>query len=79
LQEAQEHLEYGQIDEAREVLEAAILKDPQRPELHQDLLEIYRSTRAKEAFQSMRERIDTDSNPAAAAWQALADLFVTET
>ncbi len=37
------------------------------------------STRAKEAFQSMRERIDTDSNPAAAAWQALADLFVTET
>ncbi|MEN8177386.1 MAG: hypothetical protein ABFS39_02070 [Pseudomonadota bacterium] len=78
LVEAQDHIEYGQINEARQVLEDAILKDPGRQELHYDLLEIYRRTNAKESFLTMRQRIAADANPAADAWRELAVFFGEE-
>ena len=78
LDEARDYLEYGQVDEARQVLEAAILRDPRHPSLHHDLLEIYRHTKAKDAFLAMRRRIDPDTNPTADAWQELAALFAEE-
>ncbi len=72
LEEALDRLEYGQIDEAKQVLEAAILKEPGRPELLHDLLEIYKSTNARESFLAMRQRLSTNANPAADAWRELA-------
>ena len=75
LEEALERLEYGQIDEAQQVLEAAIIKAPGRPELHHDLLEIYKSTNARESFLAMRQRLNTDANPVADAWRELAAFF----
>lgn len=75
LEEARDHIEYGQVDEARQVLEAAILEEPLRPILHHDLLEIYKSTKAKEQFLEMRRRINPDTNPAADDWQKLAEFF----
>lgn len=78
LQEARDHLEYGQLDEARQVLEAAILREPLRPELHHDLLEIYKSTHARESFLAMHRQLCVDTNPVADAWQALAAFFAME-
>ncbi|MEN8166364.1 MAG: hypothetical protein ABFR65_02680 [Pseudomonadota bacterium] len=78
LEVAHDHLEYGQIDEARKVLEMAILREPHRPELHQDLLEIYRSTNAREPFLAMRRRLNADNSPLADTWQKLALAFAEE-
>ena len=50
LTEARECIEYSQIDEARCILESAILGNPVWEELHLELLEIYRSTSDVESF-----------------------------
>jgi hypothetical protein len=73
--EAREFLEYSQIEEAREVLERAVMSEPQRSDLHIELLEIYRSTRDKTNFDKMHAKLDGTTNPAHEAWQTLAALF----
>jgi hypothetical protein len=75
LQEAREHLEYGQLEEARQVLESAILAQPLRLDLHRDLLEIYRRSQAREAFLTMQRRLNIQTHPLADAWHAVADFF----
>lgn len=75
LDEARDHIEYGQIEEARQVLEAAIIKDTQRVELHNELLDIYKRTNAKASFEAMYRKIGKDDNPTADAWRELAVEF----
>ncbi|MGD8587551.1 MAG: hypothetical protein PVG22_01835 [Chromatiales bacterium] len=75
LQEARDHLDYGQVQEAKEVLEAAIIKQPLRAEIHHDLLEIYRSLGAREAFYNMRERLEPKTDAVTAAWQETSSFF----
>ncbi|MCU7931763.1 MAG: hypothetical protein KZQ90_13255 [Candidatus Thiodiazotropha sp. (ex Codakia rugifera)] len=77
-QEARDYLEYGQVDEAREVLENAILKDPLQQCLHHDLLEIYKTTKSKKMFLAMHRRLNINNNPVANAWDELADYFEKE-
>ncbi|MCU7874706.1 MAG: hypothetical protein KZQ91_18350 [Candidatus Thiodiazotropha sp. (ex Lucinoma borealis)] len=74
-QEARDHLEYGQVDEAREVLENAILEDPLQQGLHHDLLEIYKTTKSRELFKAMHSRLNINSNPLADAWHEMARYF----
>jgi hypothetical protein len=57
LAEAQAFLEFGQVEEARDVLEHAVLREPQRSELQQHLLEIYTHALDYEALLSMRQRL----------------------
>lgn len=47
---AYDYIEYSQLDEAKEVLEKAIVNQPQRQELHQCLLELYKSTLDSSGF-----------------------------
>lgn len=75
LVEAREFLEYSQLDEARILLEEAILLTPQRLELHEELLDIYRSTRDEMSFFQMLEELDGIENPALEKWQGLAEFF----
>jgi tetratricopeptide (TPR) repeat protein len=75
LEEAQDHLEYGQVEEAMEVLENAILKEPSRPELHPELLEIYRAINARDRFLALRKRLGAYSNQLPDAWQELETYF----
>ncbi len=67
LLDAREYLEYGQVDQARTTLEEAILMEPWRSELHDDLLEIYRYTRDRDGFLAMWERLEA-LNGITAAW-----------
>lgn len=53
LELAHDYIEYSQLDEAKDVLEKAILNQPQRLELHQCLLELYKSTRDTSGFVTM--------------------------
>ncbi|RKZ78017.1 MAG: hypothetical protein DRQ35_06655 [Gammaproteobacteria bacterium] len=49
-EEATNYLEYGQFDQARTVLEEAIMAAPRQLELHHDLLEIFQKTNDSEQF-----------------------------
>jgi len=72
LTEAQEYLEYGQIEEAQTILQAAIRREPSRAELHYELLTIYRGTRDEDAFASMHGSLVPGENPVPEAWIELA-------
>lgn len=74
LVEAREYLEYSQLDEARHLLEEALMQDPRRQELHEELLEIYRSTRDQSNFAKMLGRLNK-GNPMPEQWQELAEYF----
>lgn len=57
LLEAREHIEYFQIEEARELLETAIIAQPEREELHLELINLYLATRDNASLQTMREKL----------------------
>ncbi len=75
LDEANECLEYGQVDAARCILEAALLAEPERVELHNDLLEIYQRTKDRENFVDMHRKLSAGQNPLADAWELMAASF----
>lgn len=54
LAEARSCLEYGQVEEAREVLEQALRLEPENAEVAGELLLIYRHTRDEERLAAMR-------------------------
>jgi len=57
LLEAREHIEYFQIEEAKSLLEAAIFEQPDREELHAELIHLYQATRDFASLQAMREKL----------------------
>ncbi|MFZ2311555.1 MAG: hypothetical protein WAV82_02960 [Methylobacter sp.] len=50
---AYDYIEYSQLNEAIDILEKAIINQPQRLELHQCLLELYKSTLDTSRFMRM--------------------------
>lgn len=75
LTEAREYLEYSNLDEARRVLEEAVLEHASSPELHRELLGIYRSTRDSANFLRIFRAMDRMNNPVPEEWAALAEFF----
>lgn len=75
LQEARSHLEYDQVDQARCVLEAAILQGSIRLDIHEDLLEIYKHTRDKSNFLKMQRQLTTKDHSLLRLWHRLAAFF----
>lgn len=53
LELARDYIEYSQLEEAKQLLELAILEQPARLEIHQELLALYRSTRDTAGFKHM--------------------------
>jgi len=78
LDEARSYLEYGQLEEARELLEDAVMNEPWRLELHRELLEIYRATLDLDSFSTMWKLVDAANNPAADAWAETAEILSTQ-
>ncbi|MET0070383.1 MAG: hypothetical protein ABW096_10105 [Candidatus Thiodiazotropha sp.] len=68
---AAELLAYGQADLALEMLERAVLAEPDRLDLHQALLEIYHHSRDKKRITRFLQRLAGRPNPARKAWQDL--------
>ncbi|BBL74756.1 hypothetical protein MishRS11D_18540 [Methylomagnum ishizawai] len=75
LLEAREYLEYSQVEEARALLERAVLREPLRAELHLELLDIYRSTRDSANFSRLSEALEGIEIAVPEAWQALTEYF----
>lgn len=67
-QEASDCLMYGQVDEARKILEQAVLAEPWREDLQKDLLEIYWATRDIKGCQAMYGRLADEFIPEHHAW-----------
>jgi len=72
LDEARSYVEYGQIEEARALLEEAVLNEPWHLELHQDLLDIYLATRNIENFNAMHLLACDSNNQAKELWDKTA-------
>lgn len=71
LQEARECIEYSQLDQAREILEAAVLEQPEREDLHHELLTLYRATRDGHSLSRMKERLQQLLGSLPAGWNDL--------
>ncbi len=72
-EEAHEYLEYGEVDEARKLLETAVLKEPWRKELHIDLLEIYKVSRDADNCDTMYRQLADKFIPDHHAWIQTAE------
>jgi len=75
LQVARDYIEYSQLEEAVKVLELAILEDPQRTELHTDLIELYQFTNDYDGFNKMQLALENINHPMQAQWAALKSYF----
>jgi len=71
--EAGQYLEYGQVEEARILLEGAVLEQPWRKDLQDDLLDIYRVTLDRTACDAMYERLADSFIPDHHAWMQTAE------
>ncbi len=78
LKDAIEYLEYSQTDKAREVLEQAVLDNPSRIELHDNLLAIYRASNDLENFTGMHARLDKLKCSVPDKWKQLAEYFAMQ-
>ena len=73
--EAREYIEYCQLEQAQALLEQAVLNQPERLELHEELLVIYRSTRDKDSLLAFWRRLNEVHGSVPDIWQAAADSF----
>ena len=66
--EARDFIEYCQLEDARTVLENAILANPERPELHAELLELYRATDDQQQWHVMQTKLRHLIDPLPPEW-----------
>lgn len=71
--EAREYIEYSQIEEARGLLESAVLDAPDREDLQAELLHLYLATRDFEHFRAMREKLTELITSLPDCWQTLGE------
>jgi len=71
LLEAREYIEYFQIEEAKSLLEAAIFEQPEREELHTELIHLYQATRDLASLQAMREKLSQTMTTLPECWLEL--------
>jgi hypothetical protein len=75
LEIARDHIEYSQLEEAKQVLEKAILKQPTRQDLHHELLELYQSTLDSAGFYKMLAEITQSGVDTTGGWNQLDNYF----
>lgn len=72
LAEALDYLDAGQIDEARSLLETILEATPDNVEATRTLLDIYLRARDRQAFASLRTRLEPLPDPTRPLWDAMA-------
>lgn len=65
---ARDYVEYSQLQEAIEVLEKAVVEDPQREALHVELLELYKSMKDIESLRKIQQQLSVEGNPFNSLW-----------
>jgi hypothetical protein len=72
---ALDHIEYSQLDEARDVLEEAILAHPERQDLRQELISLYKSTNDMNRFYQMLAKLTRLGVSMTDDWNQLNNYF----
>jgi hypothetical protein len=72
---ARDYVEYSQLEQAVDVLEQAILVQPERLELHQEILSLFRSARNISGFNRVYHNFTQKELELPAEWQKLQDYF----
>ena len=75
IQLAQDYIEYSQLDEAMAVLEQGLLQQPQREDIQQSLLELYRSTRNSQRFIQTYQHLQSADIALVDGWRELVAFF----
>lgn len=70
---ALDYIEFSQLDQAREVLEAAVIEQPEREDLQDELLELYKVTKDRQAFTKMYDLLVQNNINIQSNWQELSD------
>ncbi|MBU0500654.1 MAG: hypothetical protein KJ558_01190 [Gammaproteobacteria bacterium] len=73
LQEALSLLEFGQLDEARRVLELACLSNPAPGPVEEELIGLYRHTRDRTRYDELTQALLRDGVTLSEGWLALGD------
>ncbi len=72
---ALDHIEYCQLDEAKTVLEEAILQQPERQDLRLELCNLYKSTADSNRFHQMLARLTRQGVSITDDWNQLNNYF----
>ena len=72
---ARDHIEYSQLKEAKQVLENAILDQPNRLDLHHELLTLYRKTNDSQGFDRMLTKLTQSGLSMTGEWTQLTNYF----
>lgn len=72
---ARDHIEYSQLTEAKQVLERAILERPERLDLQQELLELFKSTRDSDGFYHILAELNRLNESVSDEWNQLNNFF----
>jgi hypothetical protein len=75
LEQAREELNYGDVATAQRILEGALLRLPERVELHMELLELYTHTRSLSDLLKMQARLGDDVAVAQTEWDNTRELL----
>lgn len=73
---AMDYIEFSQLDNAVQILEQAILSQPERLALHYELLSLYRSARNITGFNRMYETLSGKKITLSIEWRQLYDFFM---
>ena len=69
LEEAKAYIEYGQIEEARELLEMELLKEPGSKSIEEELLYLYQSTRQQSHLDTMTHKLQELGSELSPEWK----------
>ena len=75
---ARDYIEFSQLENSINILEQAILAQPERMELHYELLSIYRSIRNETEFNRIYEELSRKKISLPAEWNQLNDFIKVE-
>lgn len=72
---ARNYIEYSQLEEARDVLEKAVVDNPDNKLLHTELLDLYKSTHNLDAFRRVYKRLQIKKSSMLPIWEDFESLF----
>ena len=72
---ARDYIEYSQLDQAMEVLEAGIIEMPERLDLQSELLELYTITKRYLSYKKMTNQLQNYQIDITTEWQNAAKYF----
>ena len=72
---ARDYIEFSQLEDAKRVLEKAIVEISEREALHVELLRLYKATQDSEGFHKMYDALKTLDNPMQGEWDKLNKYF----